>query len=159
MKILGYKGEWNSTALAKLVECSTRHCQYIVLVIPENHIAKEVGLLEQLMPYLIVRRVVSAWPGTVKLSGEQREMLKFSANDASYGILIDQVLPEMFQMTPVIEDVSLLRDDGRPFLITITHEHDAFFKVEPTEVAELIAAVGAENVIDVGEDRIPEEKY
>jgi hypothetical protein len=159
MKIVEYKGDWAASALAEIAVWSARFCRYFNLLVAKGRRDEAMHLLHDLMPYLVARQVVNAWPGTVKLDGETCEMLKFEANQTTVEILVRKVLPALFLPEPLVEDFSMLRIDGRPWFVTITHERDAFFKLEPYEIDALTAAIGADNFVVQGDDELPEEKY
>jgi hypothetical protein len=159
MKIVGYKGAWSGEALAAIIRYSITKCRYFVLIVMDERAVEAVELLNQLRPFVDSSALVSAWPGTVKLGGERFEMLKFNATKSSCELLINDVLRALFEKGPPVEDLSLLREDGRPFLVTITHEREAFFKVEPREVHELMEAIGAANLVEEGDDQLPGETY
>ena len=159
MKIVGYTGEWTSDALANVVRFCAARCKYFLLIRVDAANAALETPLDELRQYMHSRTHVTAWPGTVKLSGDQHEMLKFNATEASCDILINRVLPELATAAPRVEDLSLLREDGRPFFVTITHEHDAFFKIDEAEMHELATAIGVDNLVEEGDDQLPEETY
>jgi len=71
----------------------------------------------------------------------------------------ERPVPILFSSNPPIEDLSFLRADGRPWFVTITHEKDAFFKLDPEEIRVLEISVGAMNLILQGDDVLPDEKY
>lgn len=159
MPIVGYHGEWTPSALARIVLHGAEHCQYFVLVVAKGRSSEAVELLHDLMPYLVARRIVKAWPGTMKLAGEASEMLKFEVNRNTVEVLVGAVLPVLFMPDPPVEDLSLLRLNGRPWFIMITHERDAFLKLEAQEIERVRAAIGADNLVVEGDDEFPEEKY
>lgn len=159
MKIVGYAGEWTADALARLVKFSATRCKYFVLIGAKAGSAEVATSLDELTQHLHSRTLATAWPGTVTLSDDRHELLKFDANDASCNVLIERVLPELTTGVGCVEDLSFLRANGRPFFVTITHEHEAFFKVDQDEIHELEAAIGARNLVDEGEDQLPEDTY
>ncbi len=159
MRIVGYSGDRTPAAFAKVVGHAVMHCRYFVLVVAKGRQADAMRVLDGLMPFLVMRRMVTVWPGTVHLGGEAREMLKFELNHATVEIIVGEVLPELLQEAPSVEDISFLREDGRPWFISITHEHDAFFKLEPEELDALVAVLGRKSLTEEGDDEAPDERY
>jgi len=159
MKIVDYCCGWNMEKVVALVACAARVCTEFTLVAAEHREDEATALLRDLLPYLASTEAVSAWPGTIKLDGETRELMKFRVDPASVRRLIDDIMPVLFGPDPAIEDLGMLRSDGRPYLVMITHERDVFLKLEPSELSVLASAVGAQNLRVQGEDEVPEERY
>jgi len=159
MKIIGYTGEWTIEALAKIIRFSATRCTYFVLMSANTESVEAPKPLDELRQFLRSSTLVTAWPGTVRINGEPCLLRKFIATKESCDALIEKVVPELLRDTSTIEDLSLLRADGRPFFVTITHEHDAFFKVRQDECEELESAIGISNLAEQGDDQLPDETY
>jgi hypothetical protein len=111
----------------------TRHSQ------PLNTSA--IGILDELRPFTISVSQESEWPGTrlydhtatvykMRFCPEVVEIMKRAAN-----CLFDWVRPGL------PEDPCLLRSDGTPWLVTISHERDAYMCLTTDERAELLSLV------------------
>jgi len=159
MLVAGYQGEWNTPTLVELIRRSVPYCDYFLLMVVQGREHDAHNLIRDLKCYLVTHRMVDVWPGTVSLDGKLHEMLKFTLNENSLHILVDKILPETFQPEPALEDISLLRADGRPFLVTITHERDAFFCLDPEEWAAFTAGFGPYQLIIQAEAPALPEKY
>jgi hypothetical protein len=159
MRIFDYRGEWNAQPIGRIIRRSAKLWETFLLVMVQDRGDEAAEHLSDLMPHLVSRRLTNAWPGTVQFSDKKHELLKFAANPASLNILVDTVLPSMFEESAPVEDLSLLRGDGRPLFVTIIHERDAYFKAEPSEVPELINSVGSHHLSDAGEDQMADERY
>jgi len=159
MKIVGYVGDWNPQSVARLVAYAAPACRQFTLVAAKSREDEAMAVLHDLMPYLVISETVSAWPGTIKLDGETRRMLKFKAEPAVMRMLVEEIMPVLFSSDPPIEDLGMLRADGRPYLVMISHEQDVFLKLEPQEIDMLASAVGTRDVRIQGDDEVPDETY
>ena len=93
-------------------------------------------LLDSLGPSVISSERRSEWPGTVLLSGDALVVtiqLDGSAVDAlrlGADRLFGWIQPDL------PEDLSFIRTDGSPFLVTICHESDAYLEADEFEVSQ-----------------------
>lgn len=159
MKIVGYCGEWKPQAVTRLVTYAVQACRQFALVAAEYREDEAMEVLHDLMPYLVMAETVSAWPGTIKLDGETRRMLKFRIEPAVISMLVEDIMPVLFLPAPPIEDLGMLRADGRPYLVMITHEQDVFLKLESQELGMLASAIGSRDLQIQGDDEVPDEAY
>jgi len=99
------------------------------------------ALLRALEPYLRSERSVSEWPGTKLLNGtavlREYELLEESS------LILETAVHGLYEWSQPSrpEDLVLWRGDGEPWLVTIAHEHDAYFLLTPTECEDLLSAV------------------
>ncbi len=124
----------------KLLEASAPFCSTMNVVLRNHHPHGSPvleGILQQLKPFFIKEVEQSIWPGTIvynetarvlyyRFDHETRVVLK------KLGIgLLDWLAPD------APEGLSLLRADGSPFFVSISHEEDCYFKIADEEL-ELI---------------------
>ena len=130
-----------------LIDYSTRYCDTFLLVVqdPDWFELSAKELLSRLEPFLKEKVISSEWPGTslgtgytstgatiykFYLNGETAEILK-NATDGLYR-WIRPWLPE---------DLSLLRPDGTPWLVSIAHEEDGYLELGADEEHRLCEAL------------------
>lgn len=129
------KGELLAAFLRTLGELSSS-----LLLVLRNELELDdrgQALLRELQQYVIERHVGSAWPGTV-LHGDSATIIRLSAvppviekiGRASEG-LFGWVQPDL------PEDPCLLRADGSPLLVTVSHERDAYLELTDEEQASI----------------------
>lgn len=159
MKIVEYSGDWSLHSVTQLVEYAAPACRQFTVVVAQDRENEATGILHDLMPYLVISKTVSAWPGTIKLDGEVRRMLKYSAEPTAIRKLVEDLMPVLFSSDPVIEDLAMLRADGRPFLIMITHEQEVFLKLEPQDYDLFPSVLVARDFQTQGDDEAPDEVY
>lgn len=123
-----------------LQEIAPRFCRRYLLVVRPSLGTSETlrAFLSQLAPSILSRRQASEWPGTQLLDGELADVyegdLSHHATEtlaAAAGSLLD------FQQPSLPEDLSLLREDGSPWLITCAHEGDIYLELSEQEHQEL----------------------
>lgn len=120
-----------------------RHCSRFSLVQRRECIMDDCGesLLRALEPYLRNERFASEWPGTKLLNGtavvREYELVEESAK------ILETAVHGLYEWSQPSrpEDLVLWRRDGEPWLVTIAHEHDAYFLLTPTEHDQLSRAV------------------
>lgn len=119
-----------------------------------------------LQEWLVSAEHVSAWPGTVQLGDPAmfpdaiRELFKFTITPTSMDMLMERTVPRMFQESPgAVEDLGFLRADGRPWVVTITHEKDAYLKLESDEIDAVTREIGSRRLRLRGDDEMPDERY
>lgn len=69
------------------------------------------------------------------------------------------IIPTLFLDWPPVEDISFLRKDGRPWLITIMHEKEAYFMLDPDEVPLVMGQLPPHSLIAEGDAESPDERY
>jgi len=159
MKIVGYCGDWNLQSVTRLVALIAPSCDQFTLVAMKGREEEVLGALSKIMPYWISTQIVTAWPGTIHLGGETRSMMKFTIEPVSIRLLVDDIMPMLFSFDPPMEDLGLLRSDGRPCLVMISHEKDVYMKLEQQEFDALPHVIGVEYLRIQGDDEYPGETY
>lgn len=131
--------------LHQLLEYALTQCKQFLLVTQETEL-KESGIqvLKNLEPFLLQKSEESQWPGTL-LCGEGAGgatvyQYKYCPESAAIikGVargLYDWLGPDL------PEDLCLMRSDGSPWLVTISHEKDAYLELSVEEKDDLIAKV------------------
>lgn len=127
---------------ASLLDHSLLWCDSCLLVTRSANLATSQRRFESVMePYLIEERESSSWPGTMLLDGTakvQRYRLVLPTVTAlrrATSRLYAWVGPDL------PEDLCLLRPDKSPWLVTISHEAEAFLVVDSEERRTVIGAV------------------
>ena len=119
-----------------LQEIAPQFCRrYLLVVRPSLGTSQTLHtFLSRLAPSIVARKQASEWPGTQLLDGELADVyegeLSHHATEtlaASVGSLLD------FQQPALPEDLSLLREDGSPWLITCAHEGDIYLELSEQE--------------------------
>lgn len=127
----------------RLIDYSLRYCHSFLLVVGPSIPINETGrrVLTSLEPFLLSQTESSEWPGTRLLDGVAR-VYRFTLSSESATILA-QVADSLFSWVQpnLPEDLCLNRCDGSPFLVTISHEKDAYLQLTPEEASVLIAGV------------------
>ena len=123
-----------------LQDIAPQFCRrYLLVVRPSLGTSQTLHtFLSRLAPSFVSRKQASEWPGTQLLDGELADVyegeLSHHATEtlaASVGSLLD------FQQPSLPEDLSLLREDGSPWLITCAHEGDIYLELSEQERQEL----------------------
>ncbi len=128
--------------LHRLIRGVGRLASSVMMVIRDDIGIDEGGrrLLSRLGPHMLERRRGSSWPGTTLLS-DTATIYRFTA--------VDEVLDEVigasdtlygWQQPALPVDLSFLRYDGTELLATVSHERDAYLKLEVHE-HEALASV------------------
>jgi hypothetical protein len=124
----------------RLLNLALEFCDRLLLVerssIPLSLLGKEFA--QRLNGFLIETMNGDEWPGT-KLLDEKAVIRVFKFNLDSLEILksftcglYDWVQPEL------LEDLCLLRSDGTPWLVSISHEKDGYFELTECEKNQVI---------------------
>ncbi len=108
---------------------------------PEDLTASAVDFLASVEPWCLRKELKSEWPGTV--------MKGFLATIYTYGLDEDSLsrfqnaATRLYQwVQPELpEDLCFLRFDGRPLLVTIMHERDAYLNMTESEAEGLMLAI------------------
>ena len=93
MKIVGYKSQWTPQSWTQIILLASQYCRHFLLVAARNRVNEAKGVLRPLSTYLVENRIMSEWPGTVKIGGEANEVFKFEMTKNSTEILIDEIVP------------------------------------------------------------------
>lgn len=96
------------------------------------------AFLDQLQPFVLSRESRSEWPGT-RLYENTAEVIEFRLTEESAALLVAVSSAGLLDwMQPELpEDLCLLRDDGDPFFVSITHEGSAALYLRNEELQEL----------------------
>jgi len=150
----GFTHEPRGAVYRRLLERAVGRCQVLVLVIRDGLGTSQAcrHLVDLLEPYVIAQERSDRWPGTqlfghtaqvltIRFGAEVAELLMSSADG-----LFDWRQPDR------PEDLSLLRDDERPWLTSISHERYAYFSLTEDELAELVEDVPQLGSIDGNDD-------
>ena len=95
------------------------------------------ALLSTLEPHLVSRENVREWPGT-RLLDETAEACAYHVNAVTLAT-IENAAPALYHwLHPDLpEDLCVIRPDGSPLLISISHEHDAYLNITERELDEI----------------------
>jgi hypothetical protein len=134
-----------------ILDYSPHICSAALLAIRSSDEVGQAGALgpegqeviDRLRPFLLFERRSSEWPGT-QLFGHTATVLTFSLESGCVEILKEAANRFCEWRQPALpEDLCLLRQDGSPWLITIAHEGDTYFKLSGKEKMELMKAIPA----------------
>ena len=159
LKVYHLAREWTSRdyhALLNLLDETSN----VLLVAQGSLSAEGMSVLSQLRPSLVHESRGDAWPGTCLLA-HTAVIYKFRATTQVAEVLRQSAESLWDWLSPDRpEDLAFLRSgDGRPWFASITHEHDAFFKLTERECAAVESAIGAGSLCSEGDDPFPDEHY
>jgi hypothetical protein len=151
---------WAAQDYTTLLDLAATFCNSFVLVSRAQLSVEGNDLLGSLDPFLVSAHRAAAWPGTRLIGAETAEIRKFRLTDDSLGVLRRAASSPWDWLGPRHpEDLSFLRPSGSPWFISITHEHDGFFKLIADEKEAVETAFGNKSLILECEDQCPEEVY
>ncbi len=159
MKILNWTLSWNNENMVKTLQQGLAIADYFVFVQKSQQIKQHGNFLEKMVPWFISMDYVSQWPGTISYSDAQTKLFKYQFCQESLDILCEYYNDLFIDANSGFEDFSLLRSDGTPWLITITHEHEAYFKVCKDEINLVNSICDMVEWDSLHEDMMPEERY
>jgi hypothetical protein len=88
------------------------------------------SLIEDLSIYFIERRTVKEWPGTKLLLGEA-DIFVFNYN-SEVAFILSKYSDDLFNWThPNLPEDLVFYKDLNPVFVSISHENDAYFLVDP----------------------------
>ena len=100
------------------------------------------AILSQLEPFLKHKTELSEWPGTQLLFGGTAWVFQYDFTPECAEILKWATSGLYRWLQPRLpEDLCLLRADGRPWLVSITHERDGYLDLTPDEKVHLFEAL------------------
>jgi hypothetical protein len=150
--------DWKPILYSRFLDLTIRWHGTLILVIRGQLLDEGNQFLQLLKPFLINVNHSSTWPGTRLLSGETAEIYKIAVHRESINIIRSASISIWDWLGPRYpEDLSFLRHTGKPWFVSITHEHDAFFKLFPSEHKFVEANLGVSLVfqcIDQCQDEI-----
>jgi hypothetical protein len=126
-----------------LLDYSLNDCQYFQLIVRRDWDLSEKGksAVEKLNSFLIKKEEVSEWPGT-KMFGGTVTLLQFVLSLQSVKVLSQLTSGLYSYLYPhFFEDLSMLRPDGEPWLISIAHEKDGYLVLSDIEFQNITAAI------------------
>jgi hypothetical protein len=127
----------------QLIDYSLDYCTIFLLVtrhsISVSKSAKDV--LDRLQSFLFYQQEEASWPGTELLEGTAT-VYRYRLTPESASILTD-VADGLFSWTQpqLPEDLILIRDDGSPLLVSISHEKDGYLELSTEERSDLISRI------------------
>ena len=123
-----------------LIEVGRQFASRVILVVHPNLDLSDhaQAVLEQLQPWLESSEIGTEWPGTMLLGGETARVDEYALTWESSEVIADAADRLYAWIQPELpEDLSLLRDNGRPWLVTIAHEQEAFLSLTAEEYSAL----------------------
>jgi hypothetical protein len=139
-----------------LIDYSTRYCDTFLLVIqdPDWFELSAWDMLSRLGPFLKEKFLSLEWPGTILGNGDISKsdhgdntstgptIYKYYLNKETAEILKNATHGLYSWIQPNLpEDLSLLRPDGSPWLVSITHERDGYLELSTDEKEQLFEAL------------------
>lgn len=128
-----------------VLDYAVRECSFLILVLRGSLDVDPTALnvLERLNSQLISNGQLSEWPGT-RLIDHTANVFSFRYG-AECAAELKSATSALFswQQPHLPEDPCLLRADGTPWLITISHERDAYFELSTSECKNLVSAVSS----------------
>jgi len=132
--------EPRGTIYHELLAFALGRCDVLSLVVqPRLNLSDGARrFLHKLRPYVISTDLqATGWPGTVVLSGSAT-LLHARFNEATRNLIGSPAHGLYDWRQPWLpEDLSLLYQDGEPFLGSIAHENDAFLWLSENELSDL----------------------
>jgi hypothetical protein len=151
--------DWGPEQYSRLLDLAAHFGGSFVVVSRAALSTEGDRLLRSLGPFAVYVKRGPAWPGTRLLGGAMAGIYKFSSTEESLNVLRRAGRSVWDWLGPQYpEDLSFLRPSGTPWFVSITHEHDAFFKLVETELAAVKAIFGEPLILQC-EDQCPEETY
>lgn len=123
-----------------LIEIGRQSASRMILVLhPKLDLSDHAqAVLEQLQPWLESSEIGTEWPGTMLLGGETARVDEYALTAESSAVIAEAAEHLYAWVQPELpEDLSLLRDNGRPWLVTIAHEHESFLSLTAEEYIAL----------------------
>ncbi len=154
IRILSLKAEPSDEVYRGLLDYSLTKCIFALLVVRRNLGLTDPGkrLLNDLEPFLDAREETSTWPGT-QLIGQTAIVCRFKLVRASVSILQNAANRLFEWRQPALpEDLCLMRQADDPWLVSISHENDAYLRASESEWKELCEVLPG---IDVSVDSRP----
>lgn len=127
-----------------LLDHALKTCPYFLLALQHVTIPKGGNARAaegHFSRYLIKNEMRSEWPGTQLLAG-YADVYTYAFTPESNRSIQDKTRNLFDWLYPdFLEDLSLLRHDYSPWLVSITHEKDVWLKLSKEEYAQLISEV------------------
>lgn len=123
----------------QLIGEGQRHSDRFMLVRAGSNLqsAEAAAFIASLAPYLVSTNHESSWPGTQMLGGATAEVsiFRLTPDSAERLSVVDRLFGWRAPHFP--DDLCFLRAEGKPWLVTTTHERDAYFFLENSERRDL----------------------
>ena len=128
-----------------LLDYAIAYCETALLVVGHHSKFSTAGqhVLQALSPFLKHEVESHEWPGT-RMLWDTALVLQYQYGPELATILkgaADRLYS--WQQPDLPEDLSLLRQDGEPWLVTIAHENDSYLKLSREELEHLFEALPA----------------
>jgi hypothetical protein len=123
----------------QLLNEMTTYCSSFQLVARDQLVFDDncTNLLEDFAKYLTSKSKTTKWPGT-DLIGSAATIYKYVFNQESLALIQENSFALYEWVAPAKpEDLSLFTRDNAPFLVTISHENDAFISCEKAVSARI----------------------
>lgn len=123
----------------ELLEIAQLHCrQFLCVVRPSLDLSEQAAaFLARCQPYLLLKTARSEWPGT-QLLEDVATIYTFELGDYTASLLREAADGLQSWLQPDLpEDLCLLRANGTPWLVSITHEGDYYFELSAAERSSL----------------------
>ncbi len=119
-----------------LLEFASTYCDTFQLVVREtiglDASAKQI--LKSLEPFLIKESDESEWFGTQLLDGSKAKVFIFTLTNETLTLLKSESYSLFTWIQPKLpEDITLIRRNGQPFLVSISHEADGYLLLSSQE--------------------------
>lgn len=141
--IYSFTTEPKGNLYGSLLDYSLNHCQYFQFIIRPGRFLDENGksAFEKLNFFLIKKEEVSEWPGTIMCS-QTVTLLQFALNQQSVKIL-NQLMRGLYSwLYPHFsEDLSIVRQDQEPWLISVSHEREGYLILSDIEFQNITSAI------------------
>lgn len=129
-----------------LLSYASTQCNVFILVVRPDMKLSQSGqtVLDSLKPYLIKKIESKEWPGTIIYSTIPALIYYYTINEASIKIIQNAVNRLFSWIQPSYpEDLCFLKDDSTPWLVTITHEKDAYIEtnIEPVTISKAVSGL------------------
>lgn len=99
-------------------------------------------VMDKLNTHLLRQTQESEWPGTKLIGGDTALVSRFSLCTETAAILSASAEGLFDWLEPELpEDLCIFRSDGSPWLVSISHERDAFFVLTDEEKKTLVKEV------------------
>jgi hypothetical protein len=140
--IYSIKSEISGQAYRRLIDIATVYCNSFLLVVQKMRFNERgQNILATLQPSLIKVEESSSWPGT-KMTKRSAAVYYYNLNDLTAFHLKNHADRLYAWRQPDLpEDLCFLREGNEPWLITISHENDAYFLLDAHEYHLLIEKI------------------
>lgn len=135
--------EPRGTTYRKLLSAALVRCDHVLLVVRKTIALGSSGtsLLDRLEQHLISRADQNEWPGT-RLSDSTAQVLRYRLTPDSLTVLAEESEGLFAWCQPERpEDPCFMRADATPWLYTVSHEREAFLRIDQDEWSEVTTSI------------------